>query len=261
MDQKFWKKRWYNNLPGESFLKNLKSGLRNDDIFSQFNNEFKERSNHHAPIEINFLETQNRTSIRLLEGTLRNCWHCPSLQKKTWKTKLFIDQLVCYQSFQKYIKEVLYEQIENVVNEIFSSKLCRFSKGLSSQNAVLNLTKNCQKYWDTSEVLGTIAMKLSKAYGCFSYNLFVKVAAYGFEKMSLDLITDHLTNHLQRVKIGLINSRTNFTFNLFINDLTFFIKDIEVWNSADDKTRYSCSLKYEGVNRKIYRDVYWFKLV
>ena len=47
-------------------------------------------------------------------------------------------------------------------------------------------------------------MKLSKAYGCFSYNLlFVKVAAYGFEKMSLDLITDYLTSHLQRVKIGL----------------------------------------------------------
>lgn len=46
-------------------------------------------------------------------------------------------------------------------------------------------------------------MKLSKAYGCFSYNLFVKVASYNFEKMSLDLTTDYLTNYLQRVKIGL----------------------------------------------------------
>ena len=44
--------------------------------------------------------------------------------------------------FSKIFERVFYSQPETVVNKIFSPKLCRFRKGHSSQNALLNLLKN-----------------------------------------------------------------------------------------------------------------------
>ena len=46
-------------------------------------------------------------------------------------------------------------------------------------------------------------MDLSKAYDCLPRDLLIaKLAAFGFDNTTLALITDYLTNRLQRVKIG-----------------------------------------------------------
>ena len=45
--------------------------------------------------------------------------------------------------------------------------------------------------------------KTGKVYDCHPHDLLiVKLAAYGFGKTALSLITDYLTYRLQRVKIG-----------------------------------------------------------
>ena len=75
--------------------------------------------------------------------------------------------------------------------------------------------------------------------------LIAKLAAYVFDNTDLVLITVYLANRLQRVMLGPI------LFNLFINDLTFFIKETEVRNFADDTTMYSCSLNHEEAHRKL----------
>ena len=82
-------------------------------------------------------------------------------------------------------------------------------------------------------------MDLSKSYDCPPQDLLIaKLAAYCFYNTALALITDYLTNHLQR-----LNIESNFSsyleiirdvpqgsllrpilFNLFINDLKFSIK-------------------------------------
>ena len=53
-------------------------------------------------------------------------------------------------------------------------------------------------------------------------------------------------------------------FNIFINDLTFFIQETEVCNFADGTTIYSCSLNYKEVAHKLSNDTYivlnWFKV-
>ena len=73
----------------------------------------------------------------------------------------------------------------------------------SSQNALLNFLKNCQKCLDTSGVVGTVLLDLSKAYDCLPHDLLiVKLAACGFDNTALALITDYLTNRLQRVQTG-----------------------------------------------------------
>ena len=43
-------------------------------------------------------------------------------------------------------------------------------------------------------------------------------------------------------------------FNIFINDLIFFIQETEVCNFADDTTIYSCSLNYKEAAHKLSND-------
>ena len=53
-------------------------------------------------------------------------------------------------------------------------------------------------------------------------------------------------------------------FNLFINDLMFFIKKTEVCNFVDHTTIYSSSLNYEEAHRKLSNDTHivpnWFRI-
>ena len=122
-------------------------------------------------------------------------------------------------------------------------------------------------------------MDLSKAYDYLPHDLLIaKLAAYGFDNTALALITDYLTNRLQRVKIAATFSSYleiprnvpkgsilgPILFNLFINDLMFFIKKTEVCNFADDATIYSCSLNYEEARQKLSNDTHivpnWFRI-
>ena len=111
-------------------------------------------------------------------------------------------------------------------------------------------------------------MDLSKAYDCLPHDLLIaRLAACGFDNTALVLITDYLTNRLQRVKIGASNSYLeilrnvsqgsilgSILFNLFINDLMFFIKKTEVCNFPDNTIIYLCLLNYEEAQRKLSND-------
>ena len=169
------------------------------------------------------------------------------------------------------LEKFLYQQIEDFSNKILSLELCEFRKGHSTQHALLNLLKNWKKCLDKSRVVGTVLMDLIKSYNCFPHDLLlVNISAYGFDESAITLIAIYLSNRYHRVKIGSIFSSYleilrgvqqgsvlgSILFNLFINDLKFFIQEIEVCNFADDTTIYSYSPYFAEATLKLSNDTH-----
>ena len=101
-------------------------------------------------------------------------------------------------------------------------------------------------------------MDLSKAFDCLPHKLLInKLDAYGVSESALKLIKNYLSNRKQCVKIGNITSEWEdiykgvpqgsilgpVLFNIFINDIFYFIQESSLYNYADDNT-----LSYEGHN-------------
>ena len=114
-------------------------------------------------------------------------------------------------------------------------------------------------------------MDLRKACDCLPSDLLIaKLSAYGFEDSATSLISDYRSKRYQMVKIGSVFSSyleilSNvpqgsilgpILFNIFINDLIFFIQETEVCNFTDDTTIYSCSLNYKEAAHKLSKDTY-----
>ena len=120
-------------------------------------------------------------------------------------------------------------------------------------------------------------MDLSKAFDCLPHGLLIaKLRAYGLTLSACELVASYLSERRQRVKIG--NSRSQWKylekgvpqgsilgpllFNIFLNDLFYFIEECTLYNFADDNslaTTSTCiddlvkNLQYDG---KICTD--WF---
>ena len=83
---------------------------------------------------------------------------------------------------------------------------------------------------------------------------FTKLGAYGLDETSLPFLRDYLSNQEQRTKIGFSFSDWwditcgipqglilgPLVFNMFINDMLFFVSKSDVYNFADDNKLSSC---------------------
>ena len=178
----------------------------------------------------------------------------------------------------KLNERTMEEQIGGYIEKFLSPYLCGYRKGYSTQHELLPLVEKWKQIIDKKGFGGAILMDLSKAFDTIDHELLVaKLYAYGFEKKSLRLILSYLSDRWQRTKINSDFSSWSkllqgvpqgsilgpLLFNIYINDLFYFITDTDLCNYADDTTLYAADMSLENLlNRleiEINTSVNWFR--
>ena len=183
-----------------------------------------------------------------------------------------------FSSLSKLYERVLSQQIVPLMAPDSSSLLCAFRENHSAQHALSRLVEQCRKSLDKKGIVGMVFMDFSKAFDYLPHDLLIaKLEAHGFAIGSLRLIFDYLTSRKQRVRINSTYSSWleiisgvpqgsvlgPLLFNIYINDLTYFMANSHLCNFADDNTLYASDFKLEGVISRLENDMQktlvWFE--
>ena len=151
----------------------------------------------------------------------------------------------------KTFERLIYDQLNEYVEQYLTSLLCGFRKDHSTQHALFRLLQEWQNELDNSGFVGTVLMDLSNAYDCLPHDFLIgKFEAYGIGKSGLNLLLSYLSNQKQRTKVNSSYSDwfdiirgvpqgsilDPLLFNLFINDLFLFLERTNICNFADENT-------------------------
>ena len=167
----------------------------------------------------------------------------------------------------KIFEKLVFNQIEQYVETKFSKILTGFRKNHGTQNALIKMIELWKKALDEGNKIGAIFMDLSKVFDTLNHNLlllFAKLNAYGFSNTALLLIQNYLQNRFQRTNVNNVYSSWlkiksgvpqgsilgPLLFNLFINDLFYFIDDdCHICNYADDNSLYTIDKNVNNIKK------------
>ena len=170
------------------------------------------------------------------------------------------------------------KQILEYIDKHLSSHLCGYRKGHSTQTALIPMLEKLKLSMDNKGFAGGVLMDLSKAFDTINHQLLlVKLHACGFSQQALAIICSYLSTRKQRKKINNVFSSWKdlilgmpqasvlgpLLFNIYLNDLFFFLKDVSICNFADDTTTYISSESLENVLKSLEKSslfaIRWFE--
>ena len=165
----------------------------------------------------------------------------------------------------KIFEKVLAHQFFPFLNDVLSAHLSAFRRGYGCQDALLALLEHWHKDLLAKKKIGAFLMDLSKVFDCMPHELLVsKLEAYGVQPKSSKKNLSYLSNRQQRVCAGEKWSTWQTTskgvpqgsvfgpmlFNVFVNDLFYFVKTVLLTNYPDKSFR--CEYKFVKLQLESY---------
>ena len=144
-----------------------------------------------------------------------------------------------------------------------------FRKSHGTQHLLVTMLEKWKKAVDNGEYVSALFLDLSKAFDTINHDLLLaKLKAYGFSPNALKLMHSYLNNRKQQVQINNKFSSEStviagvpqgsidgpLLFNLFINDLTFFIQYCTLSNYADDNNLFSMGKNKDEIKNILSSD-------
>ncbi len=147
---------------------------------------------------------------------------------------------------------IMFDQLNVHFQNILSSFLAAYRKGYSTQHVLLKAIEDVKHSLDKNEHVAWVLMDLSKAFDALPHGLLIsKLRAYGLSESACLFVSSYLSSRQQRVKIA--GKRSNWEyikrgvpqgsvlgpllFNIFLNDIFYFLNDVcTLYNYADDNT-------------------------
>ena len=180
-------------------------------------------------------------------------------------------------SVSKIFERIIHDQILIFVEQYLSPYLCGFRKEYSTQYCLIIMLERWKKALDNRKIAGALLTDLSKAFDCLNHELLIaKLEAYGFHHSALTYIFSYLSDRKQHTKFNnFLSSWSNIEtgvpqgsilgpliFNIYMNDIFYFIREEDLANYADDNTPYTIENEIETLTRIIEKDAFilikWF---